>query len=208
MNVSKSTEISTRDDFARLCNDRGLLDRALEVGVDRAAFAVLFLDTWKGELMILVDPWTPYPGRPHDRTPDYDLAIAALARHNTRVSVYRESWAAAFRQIWGTLDFVYIDGDHRHASVELDIALAWSKIRPGGILAGHDFAERIPGVVEAVHDFSDREGIEILVTGEILPSWYCYKPDRSPPAEEETSPAQEKTGSEADSPDDHQEAHK
>ena len=38
-----------------------------------------------------------------------------------------------------SLDFVFIDADHSQASVQADI-LAWRpKLRPGGILAGHDW---------------------------------------------------------------------
>lgn len=39
-----------------------------------------------------------------------------------------------------SLDYVYIDGDHRYKSVMRDIVVWWPKVRPGGILAGHDFS--------------------------------------------------------------------
>jgi len=38
-----------------------------------------------------------------------------------------------------TLDFVYVDGCHQYESVLQDMSIWWPKIRPGGILAGHDY---------------------------------------------------------------------
>lgn len=51
-----------------------------------------------------------------------------------------------------SLDFVFLDGDHRHAQVREDI-LAWRpKVRDGGVLCGHDYQEKFPGVIKAVDD--------------------------------------------------------
>ena len=49
-----------------------------------------------------------------------------------------------------SLDFVFIDGDHRYKFVKADI-LAWlPKVKSGGILAGHDYA--LDDVNRAVHE--------------------------------------------------------
>lgn len=40
-----------------------------------------------------------------------------------------------------TFDFIYIDGDHTFDGVKLDITLWWPKLKPGGIMAGHDYYE-------------------------------------------------------------------
>jgi hypothetical protein len=52
-----------------------------------------------------------------------------------------------------SLDFVYIDAAHDYANVKADI-LAWKpKVKPGGILAGHDYnKENSPGLVQAVNE--------------------------------------------------------
>lgn len=49
-----------------------------------------------------------------------------------------------------SLDAVFIDGDHREASVNADIEAWLPKIKPYGILCGHDFDEA--GVSAAVHN--------------------------------------------------------
>jgi hypothetical protein len=51
-----------------------------------------------------------------------------------------------------SLDFVFIDGSHDHESVIADIRAWLPKVKPGGVLAGHDYDLRTdPGVVTAVN---------------------------------------------------------
>lgn len=49
-----------------------------------------------------------------------------------------------------SLDFVFIDAAHDEANVTADIAAWLPKVRPGGVIAGHDYTRRFPGVVAAV----------------------------------------------------------
>jgi hypothetical protein len=52
----------------------------------------------------------------------------------------------------GTLDFVYIDAVHTFRHVSRDIDLWLPKVRPGGLIGGHDYSqEDWPGVVKAVN---------------------------------------------------------
>merc|ERR1712242_413053 len=53
-----------------------------------------------------------------------------------------------------SLDLVFVDGDHAYEAVRQDIRAWRSKLRPGGILAGHDYSLFRPGVVRAVHEFA------------------------------------------------------
>ncbi len=51
----------------------------------------------------------------------------------------------------GTFDSIFIDGDHSYDSVKADIE-AWSpKLKPDGILCGHDYQDAFPGVISAVN---------------------------------------------------------
>jgi hypothetical protein len=59
----------------------------------------------------------------------------------------------------GSLDFVYIDGNHRFEQVVADLA-AWApKVRPGGIVAGHDYLKaKLPSLMhvpQAIHAWID-----------------------------------------------------
>ncbi len=60
------------------------------------------------------------------------------------------SWEVAAKYEDGSLDFVFIDGDHSFESVSKDIAAWLPKVRPGGIIAGHDYSAPFPGVMRAV----------------------------------------------------------
>jgi predicted O-methyltransferase YrrM len=50
-------------------------------------------------------------------------------------------------------DHIFIDGDHRYAAVKADIAAFCDKVRPGGILCGHDclarYEEFDPALIES-----------------------------------------------------------
>ncbi len=52
-----------------------------------------------------------------------------------------------------SLDFVFIDAGHDPKSVRSDLETWWSKILPGGVLAGHDYDGCWLGVVETVDLF-------------------------------------------------------
>jgi len=71
-------------------------------------------------------------------TAGYDFVRVAVA----------ESVAASERFDDGSLDWVFIDADHSYEAVVADIA-AWApKLRPGGLLSGHDYGRA--GVTDAV----------------------------------------------------------
>ena len=53
-----------------------------------------------------------------------------------------------------SLDLVFIDADHSRESVLEDLKAWVSKVKEGGVIAGHDFgAVHHPGVKEAVKEF-------------------------------------------------------
>jgi hypothetical protein len=49
-----------------------------------------------------------------------------------------------------SVDFMFIDANHTYEFVIRDIQAALPKMKPGGIIAGHDFNGAHPGVVQAV----------------------------------------------------------
>ena len=50
------------------------------------------------------------------------------------------------------MDLVFVDADHSYESCKKDIEFALSIIKPGGVIAGHDFDLDHPGVLKAVHE--------------------------------------------------------
>lgn len=57
-----------------------------------------------------------------------------------------------------SVDFVFIDADHDYEHCAEDIRNWSKKLKPGGILAGHDYYDAFPGVMQAVQELvPDRE---------------------------------------------------
>ncbi len=63
--------------------------------------------------------------------------------------VRMDSVAAAATMADQSIDFAFIDADHRYGPVRADIDAWLPKIKPGGVLAGHDY-HKAPGVKQAV----------------------------------------------------------
>lgn len=71
-----------------------------------------------------------------------------------------------------SLDFVYIDGCHEYLVVKADIENFFKKVKPNGVLSGHDFCGNFLGVVTAVMEFTVKQNLE-LQTANI--DWWVKK---------------------------------
>ncbi|APW60822.1 class I SAM-dependent methyltransferase [Paludisphaera borealis] len=72
------------------------------------------------------------------------------------VPIFTTSVRAANLFQAGSVDLCFIDADHSYESVMEDLRTWWPKVKPGGILAGHDYrqtAHWLLGVTPAVHEF-------------------------------------------------------
>lgn len=127
--------------------------RVAEIGCWSGETTVGYLPIIKenGGKVILVD-WfkgnetAPYPGR-HSYHPEkamevYERLMKVVAEYNNMVSVYwYQSHTAAKLIKDKSLDICFIDADHRYFNVLEDIDAWKPKVKPGGILCGHDFDE-------------------------------------------------------------------
>jgi hypothetical protein len=86
-----------------------------------------------------------------------------------------DSAGSAARFEDGTVDAVFIDADHDYESVSRDIDAWRPKVCAGGILAGHDFCKRYPGVMRAVTErFPSRQvwqGLPFGPSQSYFPVW-------------------------------------
>ena len=183
-----SQEIARREDFGLLLNRLGLYGTAVEIGVDRADFALSFLDKWQGVKFIGIDPWNPkydygvFVGR--DRDADYKHSITVLEEFRKRrsflsplkIQLCRCPSHEASVLVEDGLDFVYIDGDHRYEAVRDDIRIWWSKLSPNGVLAGHDYnGDWMDHVRTAVTEFAWMIGAQVYYVLGDAASWYILK---------------------------------
>jgi len=166
---------SNAEYYATLLNDMDLLGEAVEIGVFRGKFSAAFLAHWKGHLLHLVDPWHAPPNAQGMKgtTKELDEAIAAVKQHANRVKFHVATSADAAEDIQdSSLDFVYVDGDHRYPGVLADLLTYWPKLRIGGVLAGHDYRSNC-GVPRAVREFCKERNLQ----HHVLPELDCPKPN-------------------------------
>jgi len=79
------------------------------------------------------------------------------ARHPGLIRKLRQpSTQAALRVHPGTLDFIYIDGDHSYEGVRADLLMFMPAMRRGAVMAGHDYCDVHPGVARAFHEVFGR----------------------------------------------------
>ncbi len=81
------------------------------------------------------------------------------------------SWEMAEKVEDNSLDFVFIDANHSYECVVKDIKAWTPKLRPGGLLSGHDFSERYSGVVDAVTELTSNFSLSVDHV------WWCKKED-------------------------------
>lgn len=70
-----------------------------------------------------------------------------------------------------SFDMIYIDADHSYNAVKNDLIVSLSKVKNGGLLAGHDYMPNYE-VIYAVDDFCREYGQEIIaITKDGCPSF-------------------------------------
>ncbi|MEX0677441.1 MAG: class I SAM-dependent methyltransferase [Pirellulales bacterium] len=181
-------QIATREHFGSFLNGRGLLGQAAEIGVLRGAFSRMFLDRWRGAVLHLIDPWRhldDYRDISNLSDTEHESCLAEVHRnlvaHTGRYMIHRQLSQEAVHAFGNeSLDFVYLDANHALEATLRDIRSWMQKVRPGGVLAGHDYLDGdLPeadfGVKSAVRSFEREADLVAHCTREAWPSWYFIK---------------------------------
>lgn len=128
--------------------------KGVEVGVFRgqsAAYLGVELINQKAETHFCLDLVDLFPDEP----------VAEVARRLQPIAevlgvIRQEDSAQAARHYQDeSLDFVFIDADHSYQAVKRDIGAWLPKVKPGGIIAGHDYTPDPfigDGVIRAVNE--------------------------------------------------------
>jgi hypothetical protein len=181
-----------RDEFGTFLNEAGILGPAVEVGTAAGAFASVWLSTWQGRRLTLIDPWEPQSG---DEYLDlFNVGAAGQSAHRAAVERLAEvdprarvlqgfSPAIASEFADGSLDCVYLDANHAYLAVRDDLAAWYPKVRPGGLLSGHDYLDGVRAgclfaVKTAVAEFAAQLGraVAFTITDAPYRSWWLRKP--------------------------------
>jgi len=150
-----------RTAFIQMLKDRGA-KIGVEIGTDRGKYAQELCEGIPGLILYCVDPWIPYKegNQVHDQAEVdkiYEKAKGRLVKYNCRILKKTSIEAVDIFQD-GMLDFVFIDGNHEYNHVLEDITQWTKKVKPGGIVAGHDYTENKEcnyGVIEAVNKYTE-----------------------------------------------------
>ncbi len=154
-----------------------------EIGVLEAKFSRMIYDTCEPRKLHLIDPWKWQPDEkysdPKNAEQDVQDKRYAVARLNMQgcagVHFHRlMSHDAVSRFANGELDWAYIDGNHGYDVVKKDLELYAPKIKSGGLLCGHDYADlyECGGVKRAVDEVCQEHGwVMTMCTTDRWPSF-------------------------------------
>lgn len=128
---------------------------ALHVGVWLGRSLHQHLQAFPKACAIGVDLFEPSDALTGDMFPPvdwYDVARKGLAYYGAEGAILLRGDSSEIATCFPdkTLDFVFIDGDHRYPGVCRDIRAWLPKVAPGGFLTGHD--ANYDGVSRAVHE--------------------------------------------------------
>jgi predicted O-methyltransferase YrrM len=158
----------TRYDIPSIINARGY-KRAVEVGLDHGYFSYYLLKHSALRMLWSVDS---FQGKWAALEPE---VRSMLSEFGDRSRIFIGTSAAAagfFSKAEAGFDLVYIDANHRFQAIKQDLHLWWPLIRPGGMLAGHDYiAAGGCGVIEAVDEFAAERNLEVQLTREPWATW-------------------------------------
>jgi hypothetical protein len=129
-----------------------------EIGVNEGDFSEKILSIVQPQKLVLIDVWASK--RYHGGL--FDLVKARFARQiqDQQVEIIRDmSFGAIAICPDQYFDWVYLDTDHTFTTTRRELELLRPKMKPGGIIAGHDYilgnwnAGYRYGVIEAVREF-------------------------------------------------------
>jgi len=145
---------SNRSFLAQFMGEQGL-KRGAEIGVQQGVFSKILCKNIPDIELTCVDPWKKYGRRiteevnegffheTQEKLKDYNVKYMRMPSQDAADLLDNE-----------TLDFVYIDGLHDFDNVMMDLVKWTPKVRPQGIIAGHDYEDRCrQGVILAVNAY-------------------------------------------------------
>lgn len=151
-----------------------------EIGVRFGEYSKKMCEANPNLKMYCVDPWMPYGNGKYTKERQdriYEVAVNTLKPFNAEI-IRKTSMDALVGFEDGSLDFVYIDGDHSFKHAVMDIIFWSEKVKSGGIVAVHDYHHgRNVDVKYAVDGYVLSNGIyPCYVTKEAQPTAFWVKP--------------------------------
>lgn len=175
---------SRRSEFIQMLNERGAR-LGVEVGTDHGKYAQQLCEGIPGLKLTCVDPYLAYTEGANTHTQEEVDQIAQEAVHRLipyHAFVNKMTSMEAVKNVQdNSLDFVFIDGNHDYEHVLEDITEWTKKVKPGGIVCGHDYKVdpvNKYGVIEAVTKYVEDNHIAplfILQKKGLVDCWMFFK---------------------------------
>jgi len=172
-----------RDDLPQFFADRGY-KVGVEIGVYKGVFTRQFCEA--GLKVYGVDPWKVY-GDYHSHRKQarqdflYEHAMRYLKDYDCTI-IRKTSMEAVEDFEDGSIDWVYIDGNHQLRYVIEDI-VEWSKkVRTGGVVSGHDYAETVNNPHSA-NVLQAKYAVDAYVRAYRIRPWFILGRRRAPKGE-------------------------
>jgi len=139
----------------------------VEIGCYTGESTEFFSKSGKFREIHSIDPWgidTDYDELPVDNMDvveqEFDKRIATLATPVHKIRKVSSEAVGMFAD--NSLDFVYIDGNHKYDYIKEDILKWLPKIKSNGIIAGHDYNYAYEGVKIAVDEIFGKDNIQLF----------------------------------------------
>jgi hypothetical protein len=166
----------TRNEMVREYCKAG--DVICEIGVFLGEFAQKFVEIRPSKL-VLIDLWEGIHGsgdQDGNNFTSYNLEDAYTqivndTRNMPFIDIRRGYSVDMLQQFPDNFfDFIYIDGDHSYYGCKSDLLLSYKKVKPNGIIAGHDYEMNMAkaktyynfGVKQAVDEFCSEYNLSIM----------------------------------------------
>jgi len=150
----------------------------VEIGVNKGKYSKWLCHQIKGLKLFLVDPYVTYEDSGYYADQDYqdacfEEAQIRVARYNCEF-IRKPSMEAVNDFLDNSLDFIYIDANHQYENVVEDIAHWSKKVKPGGIVSGHDYSPYMFQVKAAVDGWVKSKKIKTWFLTEYR-NWFYVK---------------------------------
>jgi hypothetical protein len=146
---------------------------AVEIGCAEGNFSRDLLASGVKKL-IMVDNWSHIANQTGDGNESENWHQSNFSQAMSKVSAYPDqvevlkgiSWKMAKRVPDNSVGMIYIDACHEYKCVKQDLDAWYSKVVPGGIIAGHDYMNEAYGVKRAVDEFAAAHKLEVILIPE------------------------------------------
>lgn len=170
--------VNTREEFLSAIWQHDLIEvdsMCAEIGVYRGDFSQMIYNKFTPLELVLIDPFDIGGGNynemkfptSYSTTDDYISVVNRFKNLHT-IWVYRHwSYDAVYHFTDNYFDFIYHDASHLKDHLKKDLIDWLPKLKPSGLMCGHDYIQHPDfGVIQAVDEFCKEYNFEMIIFNE------------------------------------------